>query len=131
MEHENKRFKTNLKSYRGDYTQSQVDRISKGYSRIRQIVANLDKEINYHTTSGKNPASKDTKDVLLLVDLYNRESTNLIACTTESRYHSVTTMNICKNLMAGLNGINLYKWIQERIQLGRIRHHYRQFVDGS
>lgn len=106
MEHENRRFKANLKCYRGDYTQAHVDRISKGYNRINQIVSTLDKEIEYHPTSGKNKTSQEHKDLELLVAAYKDAG---LTQYSANRFHSLSCYNICKNLMAGLNSKSLYK----------------------
>lgn len=101
MEHENRLFKANLKSYRGTYTQDHIDRISKGRSRIAAIVQALDRELGYHRTSGRNQ-NPDTRDIKLLSDLYS--TSNLTEAASVAKYHSLSLMYISKNLMEGVNG---------------------------
>ena len=44
------------------------------------------------------------------------------------RTHSTSLNNISANPAAGVNGKSLENWLDERIQMCRVRHYYQQFV---
>ena len=127
MEHEIRRFKERLKTYRGKYTQSHIDRVSRGRSVINQIVRKFTKSIDYHTQS-KKLVKKEADDTKALTELYR--TTPLFTSEARIRVHSSSLGNISKNIIgAGLNGSSLNDWVQEWIQLSQLRNYYRQFMN--
>ena len=58
MEHENKYFKEQLKTYRGIYKQAPIDRNTKSESAVNIILTNHDTSLSI-----RNPASQGTDPV--------------------------------------------------------------------
>lgn len=127
MEHENRRFKQRLKTYRGKFTQAHIDRISRGRSVIGVIVRKFSKSLGHHTPATKL-VKKDAEDVKALTDLYYT-SHLFTSSETTSRVHSPSLSSITPNaLAAGLNSKSLDEWVDERIKLTQLRNYYRQFL---
>lgn len=117
-------FKELLKTYRGQFTQAHLDRISKGRHRIDNMIQALDKELGYHgSQAGKRPGLAEG-DVKALTELYAKA--NLLN-REGIRAHSPALTNITRNLAGGVNGKSMREWLTERIELCRIRNYYRQF----
>lgn len=129
MEHENRLFKERLKTYRGEFTQAHLDRISKGRSQIKNMIRTFDKQIGYHGASAATRVKLVKRDVGLLCDLY--ATANLTKQMTATRVHSTSTCNVTRNLTCAMNGSSLKNWLLDRISLCKIRQYYRQFQESA
>lgn len=125
LEHENRMFKTLLKTYRGQFTQAHLDRISKGRCQMSKIMQQLDDELKYHAPVSKSRRELDMKDISMLTSLY--VPADLLHSIRTTRAHSPTLLNVTENLMSGMNGQSLEQWLKDRIELCKIRQYYRQF----
>ena len=53
MEHENKYFKQQLATYRGEYTQATVDRISKSQTIVNNVISEFDTTVEVRKRVGR------------------------------------------------------------------------------
>ena len=123
LEHENRIFKDQLKSYRGEFTQPHLDRISKGRSRLRGLNTSVDQELNYHRGSGRSRRDLSKADVKTLVDRY---STADIMSNTPARTMP-QSLFLCPSNPISMSGMELFEWLDERLIRGACRTTYRQF----
>lgn len=108
------------------YTQPHIDRISRARGVLVKIIRQLDKELNYN--AGFKPSKRvlAAKDIELLVEKYSEESLLESVCDM-SRSHSSSLLTVPSNPMAGTNGKSLLKWMNDRVELIKVRHYYQQF----
>lgn len=125
MEHENKLFKKQLPTYRGEYTQASIDRISKSQTLINMILRNFDAERHGHRKSSKptQPVSKD--DVIRLVEVYKHAN---LFHEQPGRNHSTSLMFLQRNAMASLTSVEMEMWLMKKFKYLKGAHYYKQFV---
>lgn len=92
------------------------------------MIQSLDKEIGYHTTSGRAKRELPIKDIRRLMKCYVDEDL-LEQC--QARTHSPSLLHVASNTTAGINGKSLCEWMEGRIGMCKIRHYYRQFITAS
>ena len=120
IEHDNKFFKNDCHSYRGEFTEKTVNRIGRSTESSKEIVRNFD-----HTTSVQRPSGRHTRlstedDVKALVEH---------VCSAEvfknipGRVHSAFP-NISHNLLQQLEMDKLHKWTMASLKKFRKKHFY-------
>ena len=107
------------------YTESHLDRISKGRRVLNKIILRLDHHINYQPPVAQSKHQIKVKDLKLLTDKLKAEDLLEVG---PQRTHSASLTNISANPAAGVNGKSLRRWLSERIQMCQVRHYYQQFV---
>lgn len=117
-------FKDRLKTYRGKYTDEHVERISKGRGVLNEMIVKLDQHINYHPPSGRYKDRMKIRDVRLLVGKLKDEK---LLQQLGERSHSPSLNRVFGNPTSGINGKSFGHWMEERMEMCRVRHYYQQF----
>ena len=111
LEHENRIFKDQLKSYRGEFTQPHLDRISKGRSRLRGLNTSVDQELNYHRGTGRSRRDLSKYDVKTVV---NRYSSADIISNNPART-SLQSLFMRPSNPISMSDMELFEWLDERL----------------
>lgn len=91
---------------------------------LAKLIDKLDRHLGYHKVSGKSKTDINMADIELLVDKMAED--NLISNGSQ-RTHSPTLISVPSSPVAGINGKSLNEWIEQRMEMIRVRHYYRQF----
>ena len=124
MEHENKYFKEQLKTYRGEYTQAPIDRISKSQSALNVILRNHDTSLSTRKPASHGTDPVSSEDIRKLVKVYG--PANLFT-TVDGRQHSADLVMTRRNIMTSLSSGETEKWLWNKIHDMKGAHYYKQF----
>ena len=111
LEHENRIFKDQLKSY------------SKGRSRLRGLNTSVDQELNYHRGSGRSRRDLSKSDVKIVVNRYS--SADIISNNPARTL--LQSLFLCPSNPISMSDMELFEWLDERLIWGACRRTYRQF----
>lgn len=123
MEHENKYFKEQLKTYRGEYTQAPIDRISKSQSLISCIIRTIDVETNTRTPGSKKTPPISNDDVSRLVEVFRPAQ---LLAYADGRHHSPQLVFTTRNLLKSLSATEVRIWLEKKIKYLKTCHYYKQ-----
>ena len=112
LEHRNKYFKADLKSYRGKITEKSVDRCSKSYNTMQDIIKNFDTVSFNKTPSGRHTVADWTDDVKELFQQFKEE--NLFKVQPGRNYSSFP--GFPKNYLSTMNLGKLKCWLYEKLE---------------
>lgn len=124
MEQENRKFKSQLHVYRGDYSQGHLDKISLGTNLRDEAVLNYDRQFQYFISKGDGSPDLSRDDIKLLVVKY--KEANLFGNET-ARSHSSTLTFLCSNPMRSLSYSELQRWMEQRLAILATKNVYKQF----
>lgn len=124
MEHQNRIFKSQLHVYRGEYSQSHLDKISLGSNLRDEAVLNYDRQYKYFISKGQGSPEMSRSDVRLLVELY--KSADLFIDKT-TRSHCSTLAFISPNPMKTMSSEELHRWMTQRLSMLVTKNVYKQF----
>ncbi len=68
VEHDNKTFKNDIHSYRGEITEKSITRVSRSLEATDDILHSFDQSCSIHKPSGKHTRLSVEEDVKILVD---------------------------------------------------------------
>lgn len=128
MEQENRTFKEQLHTYRGEYSQHHLNNISLGSNLRDAAVRNIDRQTGYYISKGEGAPAIDKDDIRLLVAKYRNE--NLFE-DKPCRSHCSSLAFLSKNPMVTMTSPELDKWIKGRISILKTKNVYKQFDDPS
>lgn len=118
VEHENKYFKERLTTYRGDYSQKSLDKISKANNITRMVIRNVAKSTNYYRTNAhSNPPAHN--DILKLVDHLHQEN---LWKEQPGRYF--LQVHLPGNALTG-NLASTQYWSERNVSYWNSKHYYR------
>ena len=117
-------FKERLKSYRGEYTDPHLQRISKGRAIVKEVITRLDGGLQYHAPSSRAKRDVCVTDVVLLIDKMKDEQ---LLSAHGSRTHGPSLLTTAANPVAGTSGKKVKEWMLERIGMCQVRRYYKQF----
>ena len=120
LEHENRRFKEQAKTYRGEFTQKAIDKISKASNVTRTMVKQLKVSTNLHQREVGVHTQKDpTDDIVHLVQ--NLHSEDLLEYRGSRSFGKV----FVSPSIFQANSNKLCSWMSGHIKSFRTRHFYR------
>ena len=111
LEHRNKYVKEELKSLRGKLTEKSIDRVSKSYDKIRQIIQSFDLQTTIYKPSGKHSKPNWENDVKELAESF---SNAYLLGKKDGREHT-RYPDFPSNLLNVLNQKELTEWIITKI----------------
>lgn len=125
MEHENKYFKQQLATYRGEYTQATVDRISKSQTIVNNVISEFDTTVDVRKRVGRGTKNVSDEDIERLVKVY-RKANLLKRCP--GRQHSTGLVFLRRNLMSSETANEVETWLTNSLfDSLRGAHYYEQF----
>lgn len=122
-------FKKELTSYRGDFSQANVNRVSIGRAARQEVTARLGKEIGHKKHSGKHTDKKDNHIELLvkkLCDTETEEGVNALQYQG-ARCFTGTKCMVPRGLTNTVPYSDLKVWINGKLKDLRTKHIYKQF----
>ena len=121
IEHDNKSFKNDCHSYRGEITDKSMQRVGRSTETSDRVVNNFDKITQVVKPSGKHTMMSTTEDVLLLVDhLLPNEVFRMVP----GRAHSCFP-DMPQNILERLDCGKLKDWISQSLKKFGKKHYYR------
>ena len=72
VEHDNKSFKTNIHSFRGEITDKSISRVSQSIEMSNAILASHDKSACVRKPSGRHTKNSNEDDVKILVEEFQQ-----------------------------------------------------------
>ena len=121
VEHDNKAFKNDIHSFRGEITDKSIARVSKSVEPTNTILASYDKTTCVKTPSGKYLLKSTEEDILLLVDHLQHLK---IYAQIPGRKHSAFP-NMPHNLLGEIEPEKLKGWISTRLRKFSKKHFYQ------
>lgn len=121
VEHENKAFKADIHSFKGEITDRSISRVSQATEPTDAILSAFDKCTHIRKPSGKhiNISSKD--DVMMLVD--NLQEEELYKTVPGRKY--VAFPDIKHNVLADIDVESLRSWIIKSVKKFSKKHFYK------
>ena len=121
LEHQNKVFKSDVKTYRGTFTDKTLARVSQSAIPADKVLTNYDKQTNIHKPSGKHELPDWSEDIEGLVDAYLRH--NLLT-EIPGRAHKAVKELRSKDVLVNLGQDTLSTWIANCLKKHQIKHYY-------
>lgn len=123
MEHQNKYFKELLKTYRGEYTQAPIDRISKSQSLINHILHTLDVETANRKPSSKKTAPISNDDVKRLIEVFRPAQ---LMTYVDGRQHSPQLVFTMRNMLKSFSANDVWNWLDNKMKYIKTELFYKQ-----
>jgi len=121
IEHDNKSFKNDCQSYRGEITEKTIKRVGRSAMPSDSIMHNFDQTSHVKTPSGKHTMMSTEEDVLTLVDhLLSAEVYSNIPGRAHSAFEDMPN-----NLLNSLDCDKLKKWISQLLKKFSKKHYYQ------
>ena len=120
IEHCNKIFKEEARSYRGVFTQKTVNRVSRSALSMHNIVKNYSRQCNVVSPSGRHTAVDMENDIQTLVEQYH--NLNLFHVIPGRVHHGHP--NIDNNLLHSLDMDAVRNWISKSLKEFSRKHFY-------
>lgn len=120
VEHENKFFKQNIKTYRGDFTQNALDKVTKASNVTKAMKKNLKQSTGLRQKDVGTHTSKDPRpDVLALVNQFRGDS--LFEDIPSRSYKNLFVHpNVFK-----INRSELLYFVTKNVKTFKTMHYYR------
>ena len=121
IEHDNKAFKNDIHSFRGEITDKSITRVSRSVEPTDAILASYDKATAVKAPSGKHLLKSTEDDIMLLVDHFQNAD---IYAQQPGRKHSAFP-NMPHNLLNEIEPETLKEWISTRLRKFSKKHFYK------
>jgi hypothetical protein len=122
MEHDNGLFKDQIRTYRGDFTEKAIQRVSRSTRTTEEILTNLDKVSHVSKPRGKHTKLDTQKDILdLAAQLHKKQ-----LFTEKSKRNHKGFENV-PQLLSTLTHSNVSDWIGKTLKSLKRKHYYLQF----
>ncbi|XP_070548874.1 uncharacterized protein [Ptychodera flava] len=112
LEHQNKYFKEDVKSFGGKLTEKAVNRVSRAAHSTEKILKNLDLEIKLDRPSGHHTVASNEKDLSMIVD--NLHNNGRVFNFTPGRFHP-SFPSFTRDPFNGLDVSKIKKWISKHL----------------
>eukprot|EP00111_Clytia_hemisphaerica_P014962 TCONS_00044050-protein len=112
LEHRNKYAKEELKHFQGKLTDQSIERVSRSYDKMREIVGKFDTEANVSNPSGKHTTPDWKADVLELAEQF--QSSNLFQSDPNGRAHKRFPA-FPKNVFNGIDATSCKNWALDTV----------------
>lgn len=121
-------FKSELKTYRGEYTQKHVDRISKGRAARKEVIDQLDADTGFRKPSGRHSESDDKHVEMLVKKLVDDEEDQLVSVLQERvRRQHAGTGAVPTEVIDTIPYNDLVSWVNQKIDILKSKRLYKQF----
>ncbi|XP_070572406.1 uncharacterized protein [Ptychodera flava] len=121
IEHDNKVFKDDVTSYRGEITERTINRVSRSINTTEAILNHYDKVTKIRKASGKHTRQDTTDDVYTLVAQFT--DARLFELTT-GRHHSAFP-RIQANPLSKLDMVAFKSWLSKSLKAFSNKHYYK------
>ncbi len=121
IEHDNKSFKTDCQSYRGEITERTTKRVGRSTIPSDNILNNFDKTTQVQKLSGKHTEMSTKEDVLTLVD--HLLPANVFS-DVPGRVHDAFE-DMPSNLLDAIDCEKLKTWIKQSLKQFSRKHYYK------
>ena len=121
LEHDNKRFKNDICSYRGEITERSVNRVSRSVESTDEIVENYDKKTTVRKPSGRHTQKSTKDDVMIIVQQLQAER---VYDRIPGRCHSAFP-KIKNDLLDSLDMGKFKVWVTKSIKTFSKKHYYK------
>ena len=121
VEHDNKFFKNDCHSYRGEFTEKTINRIGRSMEKSNQIVMNFHQNTSVAKPSGIHTKLSTEDDVKALVE--HVYSANVYK-NIPGRAHSAFP-NVSHNLLSQIDMEKCHKWMKTSLKRFSNKHFYK------
>ena len=119
VEHENKYFKEVLSSYRGEYTQDSIDKVSKAGNVTKVMLDTLKTATSCHSKKSGTHTSRPQTDMSELIS--KLKSANLTKAIDHRKFQKVL---LHPRILVD-NRESCEKWAEKKIKVFNTKHYYR------
>ncbi|XP_070533053.1 uncharacterized protein [Ptychodera flava] len=120
IEHDNKAFKTDVNSYRGEITQRMVDKVSRSLNITEAITANYNRQTQVRKPSGKHTSANTDEDVQALVQHFRVAE---LFEDKPGRKHRAFE-KIPANILGKLDMAAFKQWMKNSLRKFSSKHYY-------
>ena len=120
VEHNNKLFKNDIHTYRGELTDTTIHRVSRSLDISDAVIKSYAKCTGISMPSGQHTDVDFSADVALLTEQFCEAK---IFDFTPGRRHNAF-QDIQSNPLANLDMTNFHKWLKESLYTFSIKHYY-------
>lgn len=124
VEHQNRTFKNELKTYRGKITQKHLDRISKAQNIKQDIIETLDADLERHSRSQHSRITVPGADINLLMK--KMAAADLFSESQTARTHSPQLQYI-QNPMMRFKKQDFKQFVNDQLTELKLKNVYKQF----
>ena len=112
LEHHNNYVKTDLAQYQGKITEKSIQRCSRSYKKMQDIVENIDTQLGVKEPSGRHTAVNWEDDVRSLAEQFiNAEIFKCVPGRSHSRFPGFP-----KSCLSSLDLLAFKRWIYEKLE---------------
>ena len=122
LEHRNKYAKADLAHYQGKITKKSVDRCSRSYQKIQELLDVVDEELAVEKSSGRHTMVDPHEDVLKLAEQY--QIANIFGFVG-GRFHTKFP-GFPSSYLTGLNILEFKHWIFDKLTKFKQLNIYQQ-----
>ena len=121
LEHDNKYFKNDIHSYRGEITDKSITRVSRSVEGSQSVMRSFDKSSSVTKPSGRHTQLSTEDDVSTLVEhLVQAEVFSYVPGRQHSAFPHMT-----HNLLDSLDMEKLKSWISQSLKKFSTKHYYK------
>lgn len=121
VEHDNKAFKTDIHSFRGDITDRTISRVSQSIEVSNAILECYDKSTHVRKPSGKHPKISNEDDVKILIEEF--QQAEVYKCIPGRSHRSFPNMKA--NLLDELNIGKFQLWVKNSMKKLCEKNYYK------
>lgn len=121
VEHDNKAFKADIHSFKGEITDKSIARVSQATEPTDAILSAFDQSTHVRKPSGKHTTTSTKDDIMTLVDHLQQEK---LYKTIPDRKHFAFP-NMKYNVLADIDVHNLGSWISKSLKRFSKKHYYK------
>jgi L1 cell adhesion molecule like protein len=121
LEHDNKCFKNDICSYRGEITERSVNRVGRSVESTDEIVGNYDKKTAVRKPSGRHTQKSTTDDVMIIVEqLQDANVYDRIPGRCHNAFPDMKNDMLDELDMSKFNG-----WVSKSLKTFSKKHYYK------
>ena len=121
LEHDNKYFKTDIHSFRGEITDKSITRVSRRVEGSQAVLSSFDKSSSVAKPSGRHTRLSTKDDVLTLVE--HLVQAQVFSYVPDRQHSAFPKMR--HNLLDSLDMQKLKSWISKSLKKFSTKHYYR------
>jgi len=121
LEHDNKYFKTDIHSFRGEITDKSITRVSRSVEGSQAVLSSFDKSSSVAKPSGRHTRLSTKDDVLTLVE--HLVQAQVFSYVPDRQHSAFPKMR--HNLLDSLDMQKLKSWISKSLKKFSTKHYYR------
>lgn len=121
LEHDNKYFKTDIHSFRGEITDKSITRVSRSVEGSQAVLSSFDKSSSVAKPSGRHTRLSTKDDVSTLVE--HLVQAQVFSYVPDRQHSAFPKMR--HNLLDSLDMQKLKSWISKSLKKFSTKHYYR------